>query len=421
MKELNGTTHEFKAWLYVFMHIRFSALFLSRLATALFFGFISLLSLADDVEDGITAYQQHDYQTALNAWNRAAQQDDSDAEYNLGQLYRLGQGVKLNYLTAQSYYIKAAKKNHQLAQLNLGTMYYSGKLGPDQTENAYYWLQKAAENDNAQAQWMIGVMLFNGQGVPQDIIAAYSWLTLASEHQHSQATLDHAKLKAGLRAKQLDLAETLTNSFKQQKTAKVAIQQQEEDAFYWLHKAAEKGDAHAQAMIGDMLLNGQGVSQDIVAAYSWFTLASEQLQPQAGLKQAQLKSKLSAEQLNLANLLTTTFKQKKTAEIAPQQQETKPLISQQHTTNETRYRVQVASFKTQQQATVALTELTKKSPKLLSEHHPIITQPESNSTKPGYYRLQLGAFSDKNDANKLCQQLANNQQACFVVKVTAQH
>lgn len=393
------------------MNMCLTPLFLNRLIITLFLGLTSLLSLADDVEEGVTAYQQQDYQTALNAWNRAAQQDDSDAEYNLGQLYRLGQGVKLSYPSAQSYYLKAAQKNHPLAQLNLGTLYYSGKLGADQEENAFYWLQKAAENANAHAQWMIGIMLFNGQGVSQDSIAAYSWLTLASEQDHPQAILDQTKLKTGLSAVQLSLADALTKTFRQNKAAKTAIRQQEEKAFYWLHQAAEKGDAHGQWMIGDMLLNGQGVAQDMVAAYSWLTLASEQLHPQASLKQTQLKSKLSAEQLSLANTLTTTFKQ---------QHKVNSVIPQQQIVNQTLYRVQIGAFKSQQQATTVLTKLTKKAPELLSKQISTITQPESNSSKASFYRLQLGAFRDKNDANKLCQQLANNKQACFVVKVAAQ-
>lgn len=394
------------------MNMCLTPLFLNRLLISLFLGLTSLLSLADDVEKGVTAYQQQDYQAALNAWNRAAQQDDPDAEYNLGQLYRLGQGVELSYPSAQSYYLKAAQKNHPLAQLNLGTLYYSGKLGADQEENAFYWLHKAAENANAHAQWMIGIMLFNGQGTSQDSIAAYSWLTLASEQDHPQAIVDQTKLKTGLSAVQLSLADGLTKIFRQNKAAKAAIQQQEESAFYWLHQAAEKGDVHSQWMIGDMLLNGQGVPQNMVTAYSWLTLASEQLHPQASIKQAQLKNKLSAEQLSAANALTTDFKQRhKVNSVMPQQQ---PM-------NQTLYRVQIGAFKSQQQATTVLTELTKKSPKLLSKQISTITQPGLNSNKTDFYRLQLGAFSDKNEANKLCKQLENNKQSCFVVEVAAQH
>tara|TARA_R110002050_G_scaffold269917_2_gene412723 strand:- start:269464 stop:270675 length:1212 start_codon:yes stop_codon:yes gene_type:complete len=403
------------------MYIGLFPLFLRRLLIALVFGLISLSSLADDVDKGITAYQQQDYQTAFYAWSLAAQQGDPDAEYHLGQLYRLGQGVNIDYPSAQSYYLKAAKKGHPLAQLNLGTLYYSGKLGSKQEETAFHWLHQAAENNNAHAQWMVGIMRFNGQGVLQDTVAAYSWLTLASEQQHQRAVLDQAKLKPGLSAVQLSLAESLSNTFKQRRAAKNAIEKQEEDAFYWLHQAAEKGDAHAQWMIGDMLLNGQGVAQDSVAAYSWLTLASEQFHLQASIKQTQLKSTLGAEQLSLADHLTRAFKHKKTTKTKTLPPAEKTLARQSQPSNGTQYRVQIGSFKSQKQATTALTEINKKSPQLLLQHPSTITQPEPKSNKADFYRVQLGAFNDKNDADKLCQQLANNNHACFVVKVTPQH
>ena len=202
------------------MYIGLFPLFLRRLLIALVFGLISLSSLADDVDKGITAYQQQDYQTAFYAWSLAAQQGDPDAEYHLGQLYRLGQGVNIDYPSAQSYYLKAAKKGHPLAQLNLGTLYYSGKAIEKQEEDAFYWLHQAAEKGDAHAQWMIGDMLLNGQGVAQDSVAAYSWLTLASEQFHLQASIKQTQLKSTLGAEQLSLADHLTRAFKHKKTTK---------------------------------------------------------------------------------------------------------------------------------------------------------------------------------------------------------
>jgi cell division septation protein DedD len=82
--------------------------------------------------------------------------------------------------------------------------------------------------------------------------------------------------------------------------------------------------------------------------------------------------------------------------------------------------VQIGAFKSNQQASTVLTDLTEKFPKLLSQQISTITQPEHNSTNPAFYRLQLGKFNNQNDASKLCQQLKNNKQSCFVVKVADQ-
>src|SRR5262245_7004192 len=45
------------------------------------------------------------------------------------------------------------------------------------------------------------------------------------------------------------------------------------EAMRWLEKAADQGHAMAQFGLGNMFLNGQGVPQDIVRAYAWFSLS----------------------------------------------------------------------------------------------------------------------------------------------------
>jgi uncharacterized protein len=44
----------------------------------------------------------------------------------------------------------------------------------------------------------------------------------------------------------------------------------------WFQKAADQGNAQAENSLGVMYENGQGVSQDYVAALSWFQKAADQ-------------------------------------------------------------------------------------------------------------------------------------------------
>lgn len=353
--------------------------------------------------------------------------NEAETEYQFGEQYRLGSGVEINSLKAESHYINAAQKNHPLAQLNLGKMYYFDELGPNQKEKALYWFYKSAKQNNADAQWMLGGMLFNGQVMVQDIAAAYSWLTLASEQNHALAIDNIMQIKKELSSEQLSLAEALTATFKKQQAGKLMVRQQEEKAFNWLYQAAENNDPYSQWMIGNMLLKGQGVPQDMVAAYSWITLASEQDYSQATLKQMELQNKLSAKQLSLSDTLTKSFKQRQFTINAKQQepkiikpavlqQIVKPLSAQQIKVMKMHYRVQVGSFKEQRSAETELVELKKKLPDVMSSQSSIITQPDLNLNKPDFYRLQLGYFSDRQDANLLCKKLVKNDQACFVVK-----
>jgi len=392
----------------------------------LLIGFMPFASIADDIEDGLLAYKQGDYQTAIAAWSLASQQGNIDADFHLAELYRLGKGVPQDNLRAESSYLKAAQQNHVSAQLNLGKLYYFGALGADQKQKAFYWLQKAAQQNNADAQWMLGGMLFNGEGGSQNSAAAYSWLTLASDQNHLQAALNLAKIKAHLTAEQHDLAQQLTDAFRANNNAKDAIIKQQQQAYYWFHQAAQKNDPQAQWMVAKMLLNGQGVEQDKVAAYSWLTLASEQNQSDAGLKLAQLKSELSQQQIALADSLTAAFKQQgsmlneqpqinfeKSQQDAAIQQNTE---IQKDSGTQHLYRVQVASFTSLLDVDIELVELHKKFPSIMDEQAVTITEPDPMAQKPDFYRIQLGAFNDKNAATKLCQNLDKRKQACFVVK-----
>lgn len=46
------------------------------------------------------------------------------------------------------------------------------------------------------------------------------------------------------------------------------------EAVRWFRRAADQGDEKAQFALGLSYLHGQGVAQDLVAAYMWFDLAA---------------------------------------------------------------------------------------------------------------------------------------------------
>ena len=53
----------------------------------------SSVVVANDLLDGWDAYDRKDYETAHKLWLPLAEQGDVDAQYNLGTMYDLGQGV----------------------------------------------------------------------------------------------------------------------------------------------------------------------------------------------------------------------------------------------------------------------------------------------------------------------------------------
>ncbi|WP_440455254.1 tetratricopeptide repeat protein [Psychrobacter sp. ASPA161_9] len=64
--------------------------------------------------------------TDFNQTQRLANQGNADAQFNLGEMYYLGDGVSQNYTTAKKWFEKAANQGDATAQFNLGFIYEYG-------------------------------------------------------------------------------------------------------------------------------------------------------------------------------------------------------------------------------------------------------------------------------------------------------
>ena len=131
---------------------------------------------AQSVKAGIEAWQKADYSRAVAIWRPLAENGDADAQFNLGQAYRLGRGVKIDLGPAQVWLERAASQGHVDAQTTLGLLLFGNG---NQAEGAR-WLKQAAENGEARAMLIYGTALFNGDGVPQDRVLGYAYVSRAS-------------------------------------------------------------------------------------------------------------------------------------------------------------------------------------------------------------------------------------------------
>ena len=80
-----------------------------------------------------------------------AEQGDTSAQFNLGIMYRKGNGVPENDKTAVKWYTKAAKQGHAKAQSNLGVMYANGEGVLTDNRRAYMWYNLGSYNGNEMA------------------------------------------------------------------------------------------------------------------------------------------------------------------------------------------------------------------------------------------------------------------------------
>ncbi len=132
------------------------------------------------INAGVAAYKYGAYATALREWRPLAEQGNAKAQYNLGLMYRKGQGVPQDDAEAVGWWCKAAEQGDAAAQNNLGVMYKMGLGVPQDYAEAVRWWRKAAEQGHANAQYNLGLMYKNGLGVPQDEAQGYMWFNLAA-------------------------------------------------------------------------------------------------------------------------------------------------------------------------------------------------------------------------------------------------
>ncbi|WP_010543318.1 SPOR domain-containing protein [Sphingomonas elodea] len=143
------------------------------------------------VKTGVEAYDRGDYAGALRAWRPLAEKGDADAQYNLGQIYKLGRGVPVDLAEAEKWYRLAALQGHELGEANYGmVLFENGKR-----EAAVPWLERAVGHGEPRAQYLLGVMLFNGDGVAKNWVRAYALMTRASAGGLDPATRTLAQME----------------------------------------------------------------------------------------------------------------------------------------------------------------------------------------------------------------------------------
>jgi hypothetical protein len=97
------------------------------------------------------AYHRGDYAIALREIEPLAKQGDARSQYNLGLMYRKGEGVLKDDKTAMKWYRLAAEQGNTNAQFNLGVMYDEGRGVLQDNVYAHMWWNIAASSGNKTA------------------------------------------------------------------------------------------------------------------------------------------------------------------------------------------------------------------------------------------------------------------------------
>ena len=154
----------------------------TAIALATFASLCASAALAD-VRAGVEAWSRGEHELAVKEWLGPAAQGDADAQFNLGQAYKLGKGVPQDLKRAESYYRKAAASGHIKAADTLGLlMFQDGRKA-----EALPFLQASAERGEPRAMYILGIAHFNGDAVGKDWVRAYALMNRSAASGLEQA------------------------------------------------------------------------------------------------------------------------------------------------------------------------------------------------------------------------------------------
>ena len=137
-----------------------------------------------DVKAGVDAWERGEFAKAVEEWRDPAAKGDADAQFNLGQAYKLGRGVPMDLKQAEAWYKKAADRGHVQAADNYGLVLFQD----NRREEAMPYIRASADRGEPRAQYVLGTAMFNGDIAEKDWVRAYALMTRASAQGLPQAS-----------------------------------------------------------------------------------------------------------------------------------------------------------------------------------------------------------------------------------------
>lgn len=220
--------------------------------------------------------------------------ENPDALYELGCLYKEGDGVPQSTSKALGLWCKAAEQGQAAAQNKVGWAYHAGDGVAQDDAKAAWWFRLSAEQGDADGLCNLGVAYHFGKGVQRDDAEAVRlWKRSAlTGHAEAESRLGYAYSK-GLGVAQSDeravfwwIKSAKTNVTSQQNLGWAyqfgrGVERDYILAAEWYRKAAQRGSAYAQNALGVLYSEGKGVPHDDAEAVRWWQKAASNNYPYA--------------------------------------------------------------------------------------------------------------------------------------------
>ena len=173
-----------------------------------------------------------DYEHAAEWYRRAAELGDTDAQFRIGHMYSIGQGVPELEDESVKWFSIAANKGHAEAQFGLGIHYFHSKED-GHYDLAFKWLNEAYGRGITDAAYLLGQCFVYGYGTPKDPEKGISVLEVAADN-----TPEFTEFPEDMYDAALLIAELYDDGD--------LVQANEAKAVEWYRRAADAGSDEAE-------------------------------------------------------------------------------------------------------------------------------------------------------------------------------
>lgn len=205
-------------------------------------------------QEAIEIYKKKNYSAALQLLRPLADEGYAQAQFNIGYMYDVGEGVTKSDQEARKWYQLAADQGDIYAQFNLALLYLTGRGVAQSDSEALKWYRKAAEGGHDEAQRSLGVLYRTGRSVPRDDQEAFKWFRRAADQGNAAA---HQNLGVMYITGQ-------------------GVARDPQEALRMFRYAGERGEPNAQLNLGLMHENGDGVARNYNEAAKWYYWSAKQ-------------------------------------------------------------------------------------------------------------------------------------------------
>ena len=135
--------------------------------------FFNIASAKTQLESGIKAYDNDDYETAFIALSSTKNENNLQAIFYLGVMYYQGLGNDGDQSLGESLIISSANKGHTEAKIYLAHEYSNGSTSAISRDTALRYLKEASEEGHFYAMYQMGWMFYHGENVDKNLEKAY--------------------------------------------------------------------------------------------------------------------------------------------------------------------------------------------------------------------------------------------------------